>query len=156
MLSSPTDIERALNRARRYCAYQERCVKDVTDKLRGWKVSPGEAKKLIGQLKEEGFLDEERYARLYVRGHFRNKYWGKTRITYELKSKGISEEIIHTALEEIGEEEYMNALKELLMKKNSEIDDSHALRKKQKLVSFAVRKGFEYSLVMEMAGKLGL
>lgn len=149
------DFENILARARRYCAYQERCIKDVTDKLRGWNVVPEEAKRVIGMLKEEDFLDEERYARLYVRGHFRNKHWGKTRITYELKSKGISEEIIQTSLEEIGEEEYMIALKELLLKKYREIEDSNALRKKQKLVSFAVRKGFEYALVMEMAGKLG-
>lgn len=148
------NFENILARARRYCAYQERCVKEVTDKLRGWNAGPGEAQKVIGMLKEEGFLDEERYARIYVRGHFRNKHWGKTRITYELKGKGIPEDIILSALEEIGEEEYLDALKELLMKKSREIKDTNALRKKQKLVSFAVRKGFEYALVMELAGDI--
>ena len=149
-MSKPTDIENALGRARHYCAFQDRCIKELSDKLIGWKVKPADAKKVIEQMQEEGYINEERFARAYASGRFRLKHWGKTRITYELKGKGIPDELIKLALEEIDEEEYKEALHHLLVKKNKEINEEDDFLRKKKLVSYALGKGYEYPVVKEV------
>jgi regulatory protein len=155
-MSKPTDIENALGRARHYCAFQDRCIKELSDKLRGWKVKPVDAEKVIQQMQEEGYINEERFARVYASGRFRLKHWGKTKIAYELRGKGISDELIKLALEEIDEEEYKEALNHLLVKKNKEIKDEDTYVRKKKLVSFALQKGYEYEIVKEMVSKMEL
>ena len=149
-----TEIETVLSRARRYCAYQERCEKEVEMKLKGWKVKPSVAEQVIIILKEENYIDDERFARVFASGRFRIKHWGRTKITNELRGKGITDDRIQSALEEIDEEEYENGLKELLLKKNREIKEEDPFLRKKKLVSFAMGKGFEYSIVNEVVGEV--
>jgi regulatory protein len=145
----PTEPELALSRARRYCAYQERCEREVELKLKAWNVKPALAGQVIRQLKEENYIDDERFARVFVSGKFRINHWGRTKISYELKGKGIPENLINKALEEIDEEEYRNVLRELLSKKNREIKEEDPFVRKKKLVSFAMGKGFEYPIIKE-------
>lgn len=149
-MTSSTDIELALSRARRYCAYQERCEKEVETKLKAWKVRPTIVPQVIRQLKEENYIDDERFAKVYASGRFRIKHWGRTKITYELKGKGLPENLINSALEEIDEEEYKDVLEELLLKKNREIKEEDPFTRKKKLISFALQKGYEFTAVREL------
>jgi regulatory protein len=134
-----------------FCAYQERCVSEVKDKLRQWKVDDDKAEKIITRLIDENFLNEERFARSFAGGKFRINKWGKTKIIYELKRKQVPDHIIQPGLEEIDEEEYIATLKELLAKKSREIREKDDFKKKQKLISFGVQKGYEYELVRKVA-----
>ena len=106
-----------LNKARHYCSYQERCIKDVSTKLRQWKVRPLMAEKVIEKLIHEGYLDEERYARFFAGGKFRINHWGRNKIIRELARRGIPELIIQIGLKEIEEEEYQETLHDLLIRK---------------------------------------
>lgn len=146
----PIDPEIILNRARRYCSFQERCRKEVKDKLRDWKARQDDAEKIIKTLQEEGFLDEERFARLFISGKFRIKHWGRNKITFELKKRQVPGEIISSSFEEIDEEEYREALQQLLDTKSKALKEEDPLLRKKKLVSFAMQKGFEYPLIMEL------
>lgn len=107
-----------LARIRHYCAYQERCSYEVDQKLAQWKVAPARIKKIRHILTEEGFIDESRYARIFVRSKFHINKWGRLKIRHELKSRAIPEMLISKALEEIGEDDYLNTLRELASKKN--------------------------------------
>jgi len=78
-------------------------------------------------LKEEGFIDEERYARIFVRSKFHINKWGRVKIRYELKSRTIPEKLVQKAMDEIGEEDYMKTIRELILKKMSEINSAETV-----------------------------
>lgn len=102
------------------------------------------------QLKEEGFIDDQRFARSFVRGKLRGNKWGRIRITCELRAKKIPETIISEALQEIGEEEYLELIRSLIKKKSGEINPEKTLNKQDKIINFVVGKGFEIDLVLRM------
>jgi len=120
------------------------------DKLREWKTRPAEAGKVIKSLVEEGYLDEERYARLYTSGKFRIKHWGKNKISFELKKRQLPANLISRSLDEIDAEEYREVLQQLLETKSKSLKEEEPLLRKKKLVSFAMQRGFEYPLIMEL------
>ena len=138
-----------LNKARHYCSVQERCIQEVADKLRQWKVARPRAEEIMEQLISEDYLNEERFARLFAGGKFRINHWGKNKIIYELNKKNIPELYIQIGLQEIDEKEYYNQLKDMLVKKKREIRESNALKRKKKLMDFGMQRGFHYALVRQ-------
>ncbi len=137
-----------LDKARRYCAYQERCIFDVDKKLREWQVSEKNIPRIIKKLEEEDYINEERYAVTYAISKMRNNKWGKNKIFYELSKKNIPEIYVQMGLNEIDQEEYIGILKKLLSKK--EIRESDEFRRNRKLVDYAIQKGFHPDLAWQV------
>src|SRR5690606_31482904 len=106
-------LEEATQRLKRYCVYRERCHKEVESKLKELRMIPEAQAKIIGVLLQEGFLNEERFAKSFARGKFKIKKWGKFRIVRELKNRDISTYNINSALREIDDEEYRQVLTEI-------------------------------------------
>lgn len=145
----------ALNRMRKYCAYQERCVQECKQKLYNWGYWGDEADLIINQLFDENYLDEGRFAVAYLRGKFFYKYWGKQRIVFELKSRKISAYNIKLALKEISDEAYKKAIMYLYSKKKKDYEGK-GLKQYQlniKIKNFIVQKGYEYNIVNELIGE---
>ena len=143
-----------LEKARKYCAYEERCQQQVRDKLYDWELHQKEVEQIISQLISEGFINEERFAKSFARGKFRIKKWGRVKIKYELKKHRISDYCIKSGLQEIDEKEYINTLQESAEKKSKLIKEKHPLKKKYKLMTFLVGKGFENDLVRGVVEKM--
>lgn len=102
----------------KYCAYQERCRSEVMTKMRHIGADSRQCTEMLVILEQEGFVDDERYARAYVRGKFRINGWGRLKIRNGLRAKLIDSSLIETAIkEEINEEEYMELLKKILSSK---------------------------------------
>lgn len=137
----------ALEKARKLCALEERCRYDVRKKLFDWGVSSGDTEKIINQLVDDKYLDEWRFARMFAGGKFRNNKWGKVKISYELIRKNIAKNIIEDAIRRIDEEEYTEALKKELAKKQRSISAGDGAELKAKLHRFASSKGYEYDLI---------
>ena len=133
----------------RYCVYQDRCHKEVEDKLREYKLIPQAKEAILLHLLEHNFLNEERFAKSFARGKFRIKKWGRLRIIRELKFRHISEYNIKTALKEIDEETYMNNLYGLAEKKNNLIKDTNNFERKRKLYAYLNYRGYETNLIQE-------
>lgn len=142
-----------LTRCQKYCSYQERSIYEVQTKLAEWKSQPKVAEKIMAQLVADNYLNEERFAQSYAVGKFRNKKWGKNKIIYELKKKQIPDLIIQIGLSEIDEDEYFKTLKEILSKKAIEIKEPDLLKKKYKLASYAINKGFHSGYVWDILNK---
>lgn len=136
-------------RLRRFCLYRERCVKECKDKLRSWGYYGLEADEIINQLYAEKFIDEGRFAESFVRGKFNNNNWGKTKISWELKQKGISEFNIKKGLESISIEEYQAKLEKLYHRKHSDYSGKGLkdYQLHQKVSNYLVQKGFEFNLI---------
>ena len=100
-----------------YCAYQERCQKEVEEKLRELKVDQDMADEIMLSLIHENFVKEERYAKAIARGKFRINQWGKVKIKMLLRNSRITTNLIELAMQEIDSIEYQNTIKELYLKK---------------------------------------
>lgn len=141
----------------RYCAFRERCHQEVVEKLREMRMIPQAIDAIMVELIEEGFLSEERFAREFARGKFRQKHWGKARIRRELQHREISEYLIRQALQEIDQEAYVRSFDALAAKRWAELKaEKNLQRKKKKFVDYLLYRGWEaemvYSKVFELSG----
>ncbi|MFN5214342.1 MAG: regulatory protein RecX [Bacteroidota bacterium] len=137
----------AIEKARRYCAYQERCQSEVRSKLLEWGQRGLALEEIISDLITDDFINEERFACAYARGKFRLKKWGTQKIKHELKQRNISEYCIRKALNQIEQHDIKQALKDILTKKLKTLKDHNPLSRKHKLIAFAIRKGYSADLV---------
>lgn len=137
-----------------YCAYQDRCHKEVEDKLRAYDLIPEAREMILLHLLEEGFLNEERFARSFARGKFRIKKWGRKRIEMELGARDISAYNIKQGLSEIDPKDYDDALYDLAYKKFDQTPEKHPLKKRKKVADYLLRRGFEsqkvYAILLEL------
>ncbi len=145
----------ALVKVANFCAYQERTQQEVRKRLSELEVIGDEAEEMIVWLIESNYLNEERFARIFAGSKFRQKRWGRLKIRQELKMRGVSEYCLKAGMSEIDDEDYIQTLAEILEKKSKEIKESNPLKRKQKLVSYALSKGFEADLVFDLIGKVG-
>jgi regulatory protein len=143
-------VEEAKRKLEKYCIYQERCHKEIEQKLSEIDMIQEAKDLIIIHLIEHDFVNEERYAKSFARGKFRIKKWGKQRIIKELKFKGISEYNIKSALKEINEEEYFKTLMSLAKKKFDSVSEKNSYKKSQKITNFLLYRGFENNLVYEV------
>jgi len=143
-------VEEASKALENYCAYQERCHKEVEKKLHDLKMIPEARDKIILHLLQNNYLNEERYAKSFARGKFSIKKWGKRRIINELKFKGISTFNINAALKEIDDKDYIKTLNKIAHKKGQLIKESNVFKKRNKLATFLISKGFESDLVYKV------
>jgi regulatory protein len=140
-----------------FCVYQERTQDEVKKRLSEWKVFGDEAEEIIAELIGENFINEERFAKQYAGGKFRVKKWGKRKIRFELKARKISEYSIKAGLSEIDDEDYYETLKELIVKKNSELfKETNLAQKHLKISKYLIGKGYESNLIWDAIKEISL
>lgn len=140
----------ALQKAKYYCAYQERCHSEVRDKLYSFKLHKNEVEELLTQLIEEDCLNEERFALLFSGGKFRIKHWGKEKIKYALKQKQVSDYCIRKALAAIPTSDYNTTFFSVADKKLATLkSEKNIFIKKRKMKDYLQQKGFELKLINE-------
>lgn len=147
-------IKEAYPRIASFCAYQERTQQEVRERLLDFGIDGEEAEEVLVMLKEDNYLNESRFAVTYAGGKSRIKKWGKNKITQALKQKGISENCIRIALQEIDKETYYANLVALAEKKLALIKETNPLVRKQKLLQYIQTKGYENDLVWEVLNSL--
>jgi regulatory protein len=138
-----------------FCAYQERTLKEVRQKLREWEVADEDTEPVVAALIAQNYLNEERFARSFARGKFRVKKWGRLKIRQEMKLKGLSNELIQKGLMEIDGDAYEELLRDLLEKKARSLR-GESLVVKQKIVRFALSRGFESDIVWDLLKTMDL
>ena len=144
------DIIEAGNSIRAYCAFQDRSSKQVKKKLVQYGISNEASDQLIKELIQEGFLSDERFARLFVQGKFRIKKWGRHKITRHLREHNIDDKLIKSALEIIDPEEYNDVINLLVKKKSLTEKPLDKFSKKGKIARHLICKGFEDELVWKI------
>ena len=145
----------AFNRIRHYCAYQERCHKEVKDKLYTFGLLSAEVEDIISKLIAEDYLNEERFAIHFAGGKFRLKNWGKRRIEMELKARQISSYCIRKALAQIPDEDYENTFSRLAEKKRLSLkSEKNVFIKKRKIRDFLLSKGYPNELIQPYLQKM--
>lgn len=148
-------VEEATRKLESYCAYQERCHKEVEQKLKTMRMIPEAINHIMHHLLQHNFLNETRFAQAFARGKFKNKKWGKQRITRELKHRDISAYNIKKALQEISEVAYYNTFHDLAEKRIDQLKSEKNIQKKRKkLADYLLYRGWESNLVYDKVREL--
>ena len=146
----PLTPDQVLDKMAKYCAYQERCVKDVRDKLKTFDVPEEEKTKILDYLLDNRFVNDERFAKSFVRGKINQSGWGVNKIRFHLIQKGIDKDVIDEALGQTDNEVYRQRLIDILKTKSKTIKANSDFEKKRKLAAYAMQKGFEGNLIWEV------
>ncbi len=147
-------VEEALSKLQNYCSYQERCHQEVRRKLVSMRMIPEAIDQIIVALLDHNFLNEERFAKAYVRGKFRIKKWGRRRLTLELKKKEIGIFNINQAISQINELDYLEVFNDLSESRLLFIKESNKLKKRKKLADYLLYRGWESHLVYQRVSEL--
>jgi Uncharacterized protein conserved in bacteria len=139
--------QQALQKAKHFCAYQERCHQEVKEKLYALGLHKNEVEEVLVQLIEENYLNEERFAGEFANGKFKNKHWGKTKIEFALKQKKISPYNIKRALQTITEADYEKTLLKLARLKWASTKHEQYLNRLAKTKKYLLLRGYEHSLI---------
>jgi len=144
-----------LAKAQRICSEREYCESDIRNKLESWgETDERIVSNIIASLKKEKFIDEERYAGAFARDRFKYQQWGKVKIAAQMKLKHISSAVIASGLSTIDEKEYLQMLKEILLRHRKNIKAKNRYDLKGKLLRHALAKGFESHLVYELVNQV--
>lgn len=152
--AKPLTPDQVLDKMAKYCAYQERCVKDVKDKLKAFDIPQELKDEILDYLLDNRFVNDERFAKAFVRGKVNQSGWGVHKIRFHLMQKGIDKEVIDEALGQTDEEAYRQRLIDILKTKSKSVKAASDFEKKRKLAAYAMQKGFEGGLVWEVLKSL--
>jgi regulatory protein len=146
----------AFSKAAFFCCQAEKCTSEIQEKLKFWGLNEDDSQAVIEELKTEKYIDDERFARAYVKDKFRFNHWGKQKIEFMLRAKKINQEILELAFEEIEDESYLDEIKRLLTEKAKSIKAKDQFDKRNKLMRFALGRGFESGKIYAALKELGI
>lgn len=149
-MAKPLSPDQVLDKMAKYCAYQERCVKDVTEKLKTFELTQKEKDEILDYLINNRFVNNTRFAQAFVKGKINQSGWGLNKIRFHLMQKGIDKEIIDEALQTYDEEAYRQRLIDVLKIKAKTVKAENDFERNRKLAAYAMQKGFEANLVWEV------
>ena len=144
----------ALEKAQRYCAFQERSYRQIRTKAFEWGLGSDEAEELIADLITSNFLNEQRFAEAFVRGKFNQKRWGRNKILSGLRREGVSEYSAELAIKEIDESEYLASIRTLAIRKSDDLKGCSEFELKGKVARYLIQKGYEQELIWETINRL--
>lgn len=145
----PLTPTQAMNRAAALCARCEQAPGDLREKLFKWGLSSSDATQVLQRLTEQGFINEERYAKAFVKDKFAFNGWGRIKIAHQLRQKGIASEVIDEAMSALDEDEYRQRLLELLCAKWRNIKGREPRAAWAAMMRFAASRGFETAIASE-------
>jgi regulatory protein len=146
--------EEAKAKAAGMCSLAEKCVHDISEKLKKWNISEEESGRIISFLLKEKFIDEKRYARFFVQDKHKFAKWGKTKIAFALKNKGIAQSDINEALCQIEDDNYQEQIEALLQNKLKTIKYKDKYDARAKLFRFGASRGFEPNILTKVIEKI--
>ncbi len=141
------DAKNALNIVAGLCSKKEYCLQEIREKLKKWDITEKDTARILDFLVQNKFIDENRFAFAYARDKFRFNKWGKQKIILMLKQKQIPAGIIRQAVETLDKKEYNTACLNLLLQKKKSLKNEDPLKDKNKLIRFALSRGFDYDTI---------
>ena len=131
------------------CAQAEHCQQEMRDKMRRWELDETVQNRILARLVKERYVDDERYARAFVKDKIRYNKWGRRKVQQALWQKRIDADIQQRVLDEIDEKEYLDVLRPLLKQKRKSIRAANDYELNQKLARFALSRGFTFDIIRQ-------
>lgn len=143
----PITAEAAYTRAAALCSRSEHAISDIYAKLLGWGLPQSQARGIIDRLVSENFINEQRYAHAYAHDKHQYNGWGRVKIAYQLRAKGICQQDIDDAMQDINDEGYRETLLKLLRGKWREVSSREPQLARAAMLRFAAGRGYEPNLI---------
>ena len=131
------------------CAQAEHCQYEMLEKMRRWELSEEAQARVMSKLIKERYVDDERYAHAFVKDKIRYNKWGRRKVEQALWQKRIDDDIRTRVLDDVDDEEYLNVLRPLLKQKRKTIKAKNDYELNQKLVRFALGRGFTFDIIQQ-------
>ncbi|SNU03919.1 regulatory protein [Prevotellaceae bacterium MN60] len=131
------------------CAQAEHCQYEMLEKMRRWELDDEAQARVMQRLVSERYVDDERYARAFVKDKVRYNKWGRRKVEQALWQKHIDEDIRQQVLDEIDDEEYISVLRPLLKQKRRSTKAANDYQLNQKLMRFALGRGFTFDIIRQ-------
>ena len=131
------------------CAQSEHCEWEMKEKMRRWELDEMVQNSILARLIKERYVDDERYARAFVKDKIRYNKWGRRKVEQALWQKHIAADIRQQVLDEVDDEEYLDILRPLLKQKRKSIKAQNDYELNQKLMRFALGRGFTFDLIKQ-------
>jgi regulatory protein len=148
------NFKTALNKSEALCSRREYCKADILKKLEKWEIPETDCQIILDHLVNENFINESRYASFYVRDKVKFNRWGRKKIWWQLKQKGVPPEIINEELAHIDNKEYRLKLNEVVEAKYRQVKNRDYMKQKSAIIRNAVSKGYEYQDVIPLVEEL--
>ena len=117
--------------------------------MREFVLIPEAKDEIMLYLLKENYLNEERFARSYIRGKFSIKNWGRNKIRIHLKQKRISDKLITKCMDEIDDEEYIRVIQKIWRSYWEKQKGLKEYQKKIKTTRYLLSRGFEYDIISD-------
>ena len=150
----PKSAAQALQSLMRLCARAEKSSGDAMRLMRGWGVPEGEREGVLAKLVEQRFIDDRRYAEAYVREKSNLAGWGARKIAFQLRQKGITQEIITTTLASLDSDTQLEQLTAKLERKMRTTKAANNYELRDKLLRYGLGLGFDYEMTRTAIDKI--
>ena len=151
-----SNYSEALAFAAAFCSAAEHCESEILEKTARFELEYEEQTKMVQRLQQEGFLDEKRYVKAFVSDRFRFNKWGRIKIRYMLRQKGLSAELTEEGLGLIPDEDYQEMLLTLLKQKGPSVKSKSKYELRGKMLRYAAGRGFEPALISACLKKMDI
>ena len=131
------------------CAQAEHCQYEMLEKMRRWELPEDAQARVMAKLIKERYVDDERYAQAFVKDKIRYNKWGRRKVEQALWQKRVDEDIRKRVLDDVDDDEYLNVLRPLLKQKRKTIKAKNDYELNQKLVRFALGRGFTFDIIRQ-------
>lgn len=131
------------------CAQAEHCQWEMLEKMRRWELSDEAQARVMERLVKERYVDDERYARAFVKDKIRYNKWGRQKVEQALWQKHIDDDIRQRVLDEVDDDEYLSILRPLLQQKRKSTKAQSDYELNQKLIRFALGRGFTFDIIRQ-------
>ena len=138
--------KKVLERLQRQCARMEYCVSDIRRKaLKALENDEEATDRVVSSLVKDKFVDDRRYAAAFAREKAALQGWGAVKIRFQLRGKGVADDIITEALQEIDPEKAASKLDKLAAERYRLLQGDPQC--KLKLLKALLSRGYSYDEV---------
>lgn len=131
------------------CAQAEHCQWEMKEKMRRWELTEEAQARVMQRLVSERYVDDERYARAFVKDKVRYNKWGRRKVEQALWQKHIDESVRQQVLDEVDDDEYISILRPMLQQKRKSTKASSDYELNGKLIKFAMSHGFTMDIIKQ-------
>lgn len=142
--------EQALQKLAALCSQSEHCTSEMKEKMTRWGIDEDAQQRVVEYLVANRYVDDRRYARSFVNDKLKYNKWGPRKIEQSLWMKHIDESVLREALDDVDNEEYISVLRPLLTSKRKTTKAETDYEMNQKLLRFAIGRGFTFEQVKEV------
>ncbi len=129
------------------CSRSEQCSPDIRRKIMALGVTDEETDEVLEYLTKEKFIDDRRYAEAYISEKININKWGRIKVRYYLRAKGLSPDIIETGLRSFDEQRYIDILINTIKKQAVKYNSKNKFERMGQIIRFAQSRGFEPELI---------